>query len=356
MAAAESSIASAFDRSSIPIEYIGDRLQERPARWPVRPPPMPDELLSSWLNRVAVANGMGPWSFYMALSQATGASRDRCFWLNQVDLLTVRWMHWADACCNKQLAGYLADRTGIDEKLIRSMSLQRPSDATAQDRTPSGTLQWILLEVMPNLLLPEAREIEKVRASMRFCPHCLAEWQDPWFRKFWRTSLASICIRHRCSLLSTCRCGADVQPHLSREARSQAFCYSCGNDLRSMQTQPASPLELNRQAEINRRTFEGVETILASGGSGRSIVRHMTRPVDHTCKLRRAGMIDALTRNLPISLLLAYQDARRLGAVRKAREARRNRHSVRVEQQPVLKSASFGAAPLPASDRSLTDC
>jgi hypothetical protein len=33
-------------------------------------------------------------------------------------------------------------------------------------------------------------------------------------------------------------------------------------------------------------------------------------------------MIDAFTRNLPISLLLAYQDARRLGEEHKARKTR----------------------------------
>ncbi len=184
---------------------------------------------------------------------------------------------------------------------------------------------------MPELLLPEAKASGTVgtQGYMRFCPHCLAEWRDPWFRKIWRTSLASVCLGHGCYLLSRCSCGADVRPHLSKEVRSQAFCHACGNDLRSMKATPASDHDLARQREMNRRSYEGVEAILALGcRSRRRIVQLITRPTDHLCNLRKTGVMDAYAANSPITLLLAYYAARRRSRYpeRTSSGARKGRH------------------------------
>jgi hypothetical protein len=273
---------------------------------------MPDVLLSSWLNRVAVANGMAPWSFYLSLSMATGTKRDRCLWIRRGREIEVKKVHWVDAYCNERLASYLAERSGVSAKLIQGLALTRPPGAPVHDRTQNGTLQWVLVEAMPNLLLPDAIEVESMspRSCIRFCPYCLAEHGDPWFRKFWRTSLASVCIRHGCCLLSGCHCGAEVCPELSKESRSQAFCYTCGDDLRSIKSPPAAHRELNRQREISRRAYEGVEAILAGGGSKRRIISLMSRPTDHLSNLRRTGIIDAYDVNLPITLLLTYNSVR----------------------------------------------
>lgn len=321
----ESSAASALP--TIPIEYIGDGLPHQPNRWPLRPAPMPDELLSSWLNRLAVANGMAPWSFYLSLSRVTGSDTAKYRRVvRQENRLKISEIHWVDFRCTNRLANYLAEHSGLDAKLIRGLALKRPSDASGDDRPPKGNLQWALLEAMPELLFSEMEDGErsKLHGYIRFCPHCMAEWRDPWFRKFWRTSLASVCVRHGCFLLPACSCGADVRPYLSKQARSQVFCYGCGRDLRLMKTYPAGHRELNRQREINQPAYKGVEDILSVSRSQRRIVQLMKRPTDHLCNLRCTGMIDAYATNSPITLLLTYNSVRRRGIRGRKRATRPN--------------------------------
>src|ERR1700728_3323682 len=58
-------------RTLIPIECVKSSIPKA-NRWPIRPWPMPDELLSRWLNRVAIANGIAPRSFSRLLREAIG--------------------------------------------------------------------------------------------------------------------------------------------------------------------------------------------------------------------------------------------------------------------------------------------
>ncbi|WP_352829837.1 TniQ family protein [Mesorhizobium sp. M0159] len=50
-------------------------------RWPVYVDPLPDELLSSWLQRLALAHGLGPSSFAGVLGLGDG------MWSPRLDLL-----------------------------------------------------------------------------------------------------------------------------------------------------------------------------------------------------------------------------------------------------------------------------
>ncbi|WP_376967745.1 TniQ family protein (plasmid) [Azospirillum sp. A26] len=43
-----------------------------PLRWPIRPPIQPNELLSSWISRLALANGLSPASLHEDLDNLTG--------------------------------------------------------------------------------------------------------------------------------------------------------------------------------------------------------------------------------------------------------------------------------------------
>jgi len=302
--------------TSIGVEYMGEPVPER-TLWPVRPYPMPDELLSSWLNRVATANGMAPRSFYLSLAKELGCPMTIMRFENFLgERLKSRETSWVDFRCHRHLAQYLSQRTGMREKLIQGLALKRPPDTPAGIVTPAGTLQWALVEAVPKLLLSEGRGYSYIR----FCPYCLAEWDDPWYRKLWRTSLATVCIRHGCQLLLTCPCGSTVRPHLSEEARSQAFCHACGQDLRLLEAKPAFPHEMRDQKEANRRAYEEVESILRNRGqkwrvkqlidtlSHSKIIIDLRRRVFPLCK---TGLIDAYRSDSALSLWMIYRDLRR---------------------------------------------
>jgi ribosomal protein L34E len=313
--------AAMSDKVPIGIEYMGELPTER-TLWPIRPWPMPDELLSSWLNRVAVANGISPWSFYRALARAVGWTTT----ITRFEKIAIDLRHksketsWVDFRCDNPLAEYLAQRSGMPPRLIQGLALKRPHDIPAGVLTPAGTLQWDLIEAVPRLLRLDGEGYR----YMYFCPYCLAEWDDPWYRKFWRTKLAQVCTRHGCQMFVSCICGRDVRPHLSKKVRSQAFCHSCGQDLRALDAKPAFPNEMRHQREMNRRAYEEVELILRNRGDQSLISQMVNKRTDYKSKdgvyvgrpkraldLRKTGLIDAYGQNSALSLFFIYRDLRR---------------------------------------------
>lgn len=57
-----------------------------PSRWPVSVDPLPDELLSSWVHRLAFANGIAPRSFANVLGLGDG------MWSPRLDIFGFRTM------------------------------------------------------------------------------------------------------------------------------------------------------------------------------------------------------------------------------------------------------------------------
>jgi hypothetical protein len=277
---------------------------------------MPDELLSSWLNRVAIANGLAPRSFYLSLARAVGwkTTLTRYVRVNRAKVMTKETC-WVDLRCDARAVDYLVRRSGMPASLIQSLTLRRPSGISKGTLTRAGTLQWELVEARPGMILPDDDRCD----FMRFCPYCLAEWDDPWVPKFWRTTLAEVCTRHGCRMLGNCICGKAVRPHLSRTLLSQAFCYACNRDLRERDPPPALPHEMRTERENRRRAYEQVENIIRSGGRHEDIVDLVTSPIagsiinlkPRKLSLRRTGTIDIYTRMSALTLLLIYRNTRR---------------------------------------------
>jgi TniQ protein len=296
------------------VEYMGEPLPER-TLWPIRPWPMPDELLSSWLNRVAVANGMAPRPFYLSLARAVGWKSVivRSYTLATDLKIESKETSWVDLRCANRLADYLAQRTGMPRRLIQGLALERPRDVPEDVMVGAGTLQWDLIEAVPDILASDNED----SAYMRFCPYCLMEWDDSWYRKLWRTSLATVCIRHASRLLFKCACGRNVRPHLSKAVRSQVFCYSCGHDLRTLDAKPASPNEMKHQKEMNWRAYQETEAILRNGCPRDLLKQLIDKPTDYILEIKarslpllRTGLIDAYNPNSALSLWMIYRDIR----------------------------------------------
>jgi hypothetical protein len=123
-------------------------------------------------------------------------------------------------------------------------------------------------------------------------------------------------------MLMACVCGKAVRPHLSRDARSQAFCYACGQDYRQQEAKPPAYLtEIRYQQEIDQRMYAGVEAILAKSDRHSLIVELINKPTDHgvmdlrrrptSMPLRKTGLIDVYTPTSAMSLWLIYRDTRR---------------------------------------------
>jgi hypothetical protein len=76
--------------------------------------------------------------------------------------------------------------------------------------------------------------------GMQFCPMCLAEDKEPYFRKRWRVAFYTMCTRHHCMVHDRCpSCGVPVAFHRREmgkfsqvEAGLITQCHVCDFDLR----------------------------------------------------------------------------------------------------------------------------
>lgn len=167
-------------------------------RWPASIAPCPDELLSSWLHRLAIANGIPPKSFAGVLGLGEG------MWSSRLDLLLPR-----------HVAVLLGHRTAITQKSIRKMMMT------------SGTLD--------PLLLPLRENAQRNRSTwMQYCPSCLASDATPYFRRQWRIASRVSCFEHGRGLRDRCpACRSGIAAFDQAELLPQHFCARCGYDLRA---------------------------------------------------------------------------------------------------------------------------
>ena len=171
--------------------------------WPVVAGPEPDELLSSWLHRLAVGNGLPPKAFGPALDLGSGA------WSGRLDLA---------------LPAIVRDRlvrcTGLTPGAVGGMTL-----AGAGARA-----LWLPLRAD----LSPGRRGRRQAAWLQFCPQCLAEDEQPYFRREWRLATTIACARHGSRLLDRCpACGQGLAPFNQASLRPQNDCAACGFDLAS---------------------------------------------------------------------------------------------------------------------------
>lgn len=185
-------------RSAFAVEIRERYLDIARDRWPVSVDPLPDELLSSWLHRLALANGIVPRSFAGALGF------DERMWSPRLDL-----------CLPRHVAKLLADQTGLAIEDISGM-------------TTSGG-------AMAPLLLPLRDSAHRNRSTwMQYCPQCLAADDAPYFRRQWRLASRVSCFAHGCGLRDRCpACHAGIATFDQGELVPQHFCARCGFDLRA---------------------------------------------------------------------------------------------------------------------------
>lgn len=183
--------------------------------WPMHPQPRSDEILSSWMVRLAHANGAKVHSFY-----ALEFGRDRQIWNRDIDRMAPDWL----------LKG-LAERTRIDSSHIYQMSLRAYESILYERHNDSGNTRWIL----PLGIFHRTRR----RRGMQYCPLCLASDEVPYFRKHWRLAFYTECDLHGVMLRDACpNCESPIVFHRAELGKrnlihplSIVHCFQCGQHL-----------------------------------------------------------------------------------------------------------------------------
>jgi hypothetical protein len=205
--------------------------------WPIRYKPLADELLSSWLVRLAHGHGLKVQTFCNLIF---GSKLQ--VWNRDIDRLAPPW-----------LVDTLALHTGTPLATAYGTTLKAYDGILFRNPRPSGHLNWVL----------SLKIYHRVRDGFgqQFCPACLAEDTTPYFRKAWRLSLTTTCPRHRCMLHDRCHaCGAAVSFFRmdfgmetgtpADEAITVSRCHVCRAKLGSAPTQAPGVVDADALTKI----------------------------------------------------------------------------------------------------------
>lgn len=181
----------------------------------IHPPPQQNELLSSWLVRVARANDIATTSF-----------TNMHFKEFQKNII---WQRDLDIWCPESLLDRLANKSHLTKQQLFDMTL-RSYEGKLRHKI-HGKNRTHFIQSLGNYA-----HIKK-NAGLRFCPLCLASDSIPYFRKEWRLSFYTACLEHKCFLLNRCpNCNLPLTLSKNYQEKDFTFCYSCGTDLKSSNT------------------------------------------------------------------------------------------------------------------------
>ncbi|CAN8139510.1 TniQ family protein [uncultured Thiomicrorhabdus sp.] len=185
--------------------------------WPVHPHPDQDELLSSWLVRIAHANGEKVQSF---CNHEFGSKHQ--IWNRDIDRLAPEW-----------LLTKLSEKTATPIERVRQTTLKRYEGVLFDHSSLSGIEKWI------NPL----RIYHRTRKShgLQFCPECLKEDKESYFRTHWRIAFYTFCPKHNVMMHDRCPCCGEpvvfqrIELGKGNEETAQdkplSICFHCGFDL-----------------------------------------------------------------------------------------------------------------------------
>lgn len=184
---------------------------------PIHPQPQPKEILSSWMVRLAMANGFPLHTFYA----------------NLLGFKSPIWNRDIDRHPSFALLDLLSRQTGQSLSVLDGLTLKAYGGILFEELPMIGNAPWILP-------LGIFHRIHR-RAGMQFCPLCLQLDTICYYRRCWRLSIYAVCEHHHCVMQEYCpSCHAPVAYHrhgIGRNANIPAhslrICHQCKFDLRN---------------------------------------------------------------------------------------------------------------------------
>jgi len=158
--------------------------------WPAHPHPLPGESLSCWIVRIAHSNGLKVQTF---CDRVFG--KDFQVWSRDIDRNAPDW-----------LLSIMSRKSGTPIKQVRNTTARLYEKRLFPVLHPASQLRWF----MP---LKKHHRLNN-GYGLQYCPLCLKEDTEPYFRLQWRLALYTFCPKHRVLMLDRCySCGAPVEFH-----------------------------------------------------------------------------------------------------------------------------------------------
>lgn len=171
--------------------------------WTFRLKPLPDELLSSWLTRVAFAHGQNPYVFHNLHLPGMPI-----------------WNRDVDRAHSVGLLAGLSAVSGVSVPRIRAASLDRYRNLGLN--APAHG-EW------PFILSAGVFHRKRRRHGLQFCSNCFSEG-TAYFRRSWRLAYVLKCTACGLPLSDACpHCDAPIIPH--RTFSDMRVCHRCGGNI-----------------------------------------------------------------------------------------------------------------------------
>lgn len=216
----------------------GNRFKCADIKFQYHPLPREDELLSSWLVRTSLNHQTDPTTFINLYLPE---------WRN------ILWTRDIDISADKKFLDTLVVKTGVVYETCHNLTLMSYEGYLAEE---------ITTKTRNHFIQPLGNQSRiKVKHGLRFCPKCLQEDESPYFRKKWRLSFSTACIKHKCFLMDRCAgCGAAVNLHRCIRIHNLGIshCYNCGADFR--EAEPEYIQEGSYGLWAIRRLYEILDT------------------------------------------------------------------------------------------------
>jgi hypothetical protein len=191
----------------------------RYAKFLLHPRPQEDELLSSWLTRIAYEHNTNPPTFInLYLPEWEGVLCDR-------DI---------DISADDKLLKILTFKSGFNYKTLYNLTLKSYEGYLFEHITPKS--RNFFIQPIGN------RYIINRKYGLRYCPLCLKNGKFPYFRKKWRLSFSTACIRHKCFLTDRCSdCGSLTILYKWHHDSDFPHCYKCGLSFKETKPEYINP-------------------------------------------------------------------------------------------------------------------
>lgn len=216
--------------------------------WPIRPSRLPDELLSSWLNRAALAMFMSPAKLHLWIGDHADIRRPI------VRVAPANGERIDENPHPKEIAA-IAEGMRMPERDILAASLLPPSRGGADD------LVGRTVEADPTDIRPSGQKNGKTQSPVWCCWQCVAEDTVPYFRRSWCLRSVGTCAMHGAPLTPICpRCCSHLsgKPWLYSEM-DEGCCDLCGIDLGRRGRRFAVGREMERYRKASRTGFWSTE-------------------------------------------------------------------------------------------------
>jgi len=184
------------------------------ALWAAHPEPQNDELLSSWLVRIAAAN-------YQKLHPFSKAA----FPGFEV------WNRDVDRLAPTPILQRVSEGTATAIERVKETTLANFEGLLFEHHNARGNCAWILpLGVFHRI---------RLKRGLQFCPLCLAD-EPHYFRRVWRLAFVTVCVRHAVVLYDQCpHCQEPINCHRGERGDrndrevdgAMTRCHLCRGDL-----------------------------------------------------------------------------------------------------------------------------